>query len=230
MNTNTSSIQVFVAQIKRDLLLGVVKRNEWINPIVFLVLVQSLFPLALGGNPELLVNIAPAVIWVSALLATLVSLDSLFRDDFDDGSMEQMYLSASPFYVFTFAKIISHWLLSGLPLVLICPLLAMSFGIELRVLPVIFLSLMLATPVLCCISSLATALTLNARRGGVLLSLIILPLYVPVLVFATGALAQANIGTSAAGALYMLAALFIFALSVTPFALSAALKVSLSDA
>ena len=102
MNTNPSSIQVFVAQIKRDLLLGVVKRNEWINPIVFLVLVQSLFPLALGGNPELLVNIAPAVIWVSALLATLVSLDSLFRDDFDDGSMEQMYLSASPFYVFTF--------------------------------------------------------------------------------------------------------------------------------
>ncbi len=230
MSDSTSFTKIFLAQIKRDLLLGVVKRNEWLNPIVFLVLVQTLFPLALGGSPDLLENIAPAIIWVSALLATLVSLESLFRDDFEDGSMEQMLISASPFYVFTFAKIICHWLLSGLPLVLICPLLAMSFGIKPDVLPVMLLSLLLATPVLCCISALASALTLNARRGGVLLSLIVLPLYVPVLVFATGALSQAAIGVSPAGALYMLAALFIFALSATPFVLSAALKLSLSDA
>ena len=213
MSDSISFTNVFVAQLKRDLLLGVVKRNEWINPILFLVLVQTLFPLALGGSPDLLKNIAPAIIWVSALLSTLVSLESLFRDDFEDGSTEQMLISASPFYVFTFAKIVCHWLLSGLPLVLICPVLAMSFGITSEVIPVMFLTLLLATPALCCISALASALTLNARRGGVLLSLIVLPLYVPVLVFATGALAQASLGVSSDGALYMLAALFIFAIS-----------------
>lgn len=230
MSASVSFTKAFSAQLKRDLLLGVIKRSEWINPIIFLVLVQSLFPLALGGSPELLEKIAPAIIWVSALLSTLVSLDSLFRDDFDDGSMEQMLMSPSPFYVFTSAKLLCHWLLSGLPLVLICPLLAMSFGIQANVVPVMFVSLLLASPVLCCISALASALTLNARRGGVLLSLIVLPLYVPVLVFATGALNQAVMGSSPAAALYMLAALFIFAFSVTPFALSAALKLSLSDA
>jgi len=230
MSDSLSFTHVLMAQVKRDLLLGVIKRNEWINPLVFLILVQSLFPLALGGSPELLENISPAVIWVSALLATLVSLESLFRDDFDNGSMEQMLMSPVPFYVFTFAKLICHWLLSGLPLVLVCPLLALSFGIESKVLPVMFMTLLLATPVLCCISALASALTLNARRGGVLLSLMVLPLYVPVLVFGSGALTQAMLGISPVGALYILAALFIFALSVTPFALSAALKLSLSDA
>jgi heme exporter protein B len=223
-------ISVLLAQLKRDLHINFLKRAEWLNPIIFLVLVQSLFPLALGAESKLLTQSAPAVIWISALLSTLISLESLFRDDFDDGSLEQMSLAPVPFFIFCEAKIICHWLMSGLPLVIICPVLALSFDLSPEVLPVMVLSLLLSTPVLCCISALASALTLNAKRGGVLLSLIVLPLYVPVLIFGAGALMQSSFGLSAAGALYMLAALFVFVFSVSPFALSAALKLSLSDA
>jgi heme exporter protein B len=224
-----SYTSVFNQQLKRDLQINFLKRAEWLNPIIFLVLVQSLFPLALGADSKLLTDSAPAIIWISALLSTLISLESLFREDFEDGSLEQMNLTATPLFVFCFAKIVCHWLMAGLPLVIICPVLAMSFNIENSVLPVMVISLLLATPVLCCISALAAALTLNARRGGVLLSLIVLPLYVPVLIFGAGALLQAQLGMSAAGALYMLAALFILILSVSPFVLSAALKLSIAD-
>lgn len=229
MSASISYLSILKQQLKRDLHISFLKRAEWLNPIIFLVLVQSLFPLALGADSKLLTDSAPAIIWISALLSTLISLDSLFRDDFEDGSLEQMLLSTTPFYVFCFSKIICHWLMTGLPLVIVCPLLALTFNIESVVLPVMAISLLLATPVLCCISVLAAALTLNARRGGVLLSLIILPLYVPVLIFGAGALLQAQLGMSAAGALYLLAALFVFTLSVSPFVLSAALSLSIAD-
>jgi len=227
---STSYTFIFKQQLKRDLHISFIKRAEWLNPIIFLVLVQSLFPLALGADSQLLSNSAPAIIWISALLSTLISLESLFREDFDDGSMEQMILNRTPFFVFCFAKLSCHWLMAGLPLVVICPLLAVSFNIESSVLPVMVVSLLLATPVLCFISALAAALTLNSRRGGVLLSLIVLPLYVPVLIFGAGALFQAQLGMSSTGALYMLAALLVVMLSAAPFALSAALKLSLADA
>lgn len=226
--TDISYLSVLNSQLKRDLRLSFVKRAEWLNPVIFLVLVQSLFPLAIGSDMRLLMQVAPAIIWVSALLSTLMSLDSLFRDDFEDGSIEQMMLTSTPFYVFCFAKIICHWLMAGLPLVLICPLLALSFQLSVESLWIMALGLLLATPVLCCISALASALTLDARRGGVLLSLIVLPLYVPVLIFGSGAIVQSMAGQSAAGPLYMLAAFLVLALSLSPFVLSAALKLSVA--
>ncbi len=223
------AFQVFKAQLYRDVHLAFFKKQEWLNPLIFLVLVQSLFPLAMGAERQLLLEAAPAIIWVTALLSTLVSLDSLFREDFEDGTLEQMMLTGTPFYFFSLAKLFSHWLVAGLPLVLLCPILALGFYVEKTHLGIIALSLFLATPVLCCISALAKALTLNSRQGGVLLSLMILPLYVPVLVFGSGVISQSVAGESPLAALYMLAALFVFAVAVSPFVLSAALKLAIAD-
>jgi len=217
-------------QLSRDLLLSFVKRVEWLNPLIFLILVQSLFPFALGADSVLLGKAAPAIIWVSALLSTLIGLDGLFKDDFDDGSLEQMRLSHLPFFMFSLSKLLSHWLVSGLPLVLACPILAYSFYLRGDALWVLVISLLLATPVLCCISSVAAALTLNAKRSGILLSLMILPLYVPILIFGSGAVLQGMSGESALGAIYMLAAICIFSITLTPFILSAALSIALNDA
>lgn len=217
------------AQLQKDLHLAFLKRAEWLNPLIFLVLVQSLFPLALGADSSVLASAAPAIIWVSALLSTLVSLDSLFREDFDDGSLEQLLLAPQAFYVFCVSKLLSHWLVSGLPLVFVCPLLASTFYLEGETLWTMFWSLLLAGPVLCCISAVASALILNARRSGILLSLIVLPLYVPVLIFGSGAILQSAAGDSARGALLMLAAILVLTLSISPFVLSAALKLSIRD-
>jgi len=173
--------------------------------------------------------VAPALLWVSALLSTLISLDTLFQEDFEDGCLEQMLLAGPPFFVFCMAKLFCHWLLSGAPLIIICPLLAASFYMEGEALWIMACSLLLATPSLACISALASALTLNARRGGVLLSLIVLPLYIPILIFGSGAIMQSLAGESAQGALLMLAAFLVLGVSLTPFALGAALKLSISD-
>lgn len=229
MTRSRSYAQVFIAQIKKDLYLSALKRSEWLNPLIFLILVQSLFPLALGADPELLAKVAPALLWITALLSTLISLDSLFQEDFEDGCLEQMLLAGSPFFIFCMAKLFCHWLVSGAPLIIICPLLAASFYLEGDALWIMAFSLLLATPCLSCISALACALTLNARRGGVLLSLIVLPLYIPILVFGSGAIIQAMAGESAKGALLMLAAFLVLGVSLTPFVLSAALKLSISD-
>ena len=226
---SVSYTQVFISQLKKDLYLSALKRSEWMNPLIFLVLVQSLFPLALGADPALLEKVAPALLWVSALLSTLISLETLFQEDFEDGCLEQMLLAGPPFYVFCMAKLFCHWLVSGAPLIIICPLLAASFYMEGDALWVMAFSLLLATPCLSCISALASALTLNARRGGVLLSLIVLPLYIPILVFGSGAIIQSLSGESPQGALLMLAAFLLLGVSLAPFALSAALKLSISD-
>ena len=177
----------FFAVIRRDLILAFRRRAEVANPVFFFILIVTLFPLGIGAQPKLLQAMAPGIIWVSALLAVMLSLDSLFRSDFDDGSLEQMLLSSHPLTIMVFAKIIAHWMVTGLPLLLVAPLLAVFLGLPEQALGTLLITLVLATPVLSLIGSIGVSLTVGLRRGGMILSLLVLPLYVPVLIFASNA-------------------------------------------
>ncbi|MDY6941603.1 MAG: heme exporter protein CcmB [Pseudomonadota bacterium] len=222
-----NGVSAFFGLLQRDLRLAVRRRGELANPLVFFVIVVSLFPLALGADPDVLRRIAPGVIWVAALLASLISMDSVFRADFEDGSLEQMLLSVYPAALLVAAKVLAHWLVAGLPLLLLAPVLGILLNLSPDVLPVLLLSLLLGTPVLSLVGAIGVALTVGLGRGGVLLSVLLLPLYVPVLVFGAGAVGAALEGLSAAPQLYILGALFALAASLAPFATAAALRVSL---
>ena len=189
-----SLISAFIAVIRRDLILAFRRRAEIANPLFFFILVVTLFPLGVGANPKLLQAMAPGVIWVSALLAVMLSPDSLFRSDFDDGSLEQMLLSPHPLTILVLAKVIAHWLVTGLPLLVVAPLLAIFLGLPERALGTLLLTLVLATPVLSLIGSIGVSLTVGLRRGGMIISLLVLPLYVPVLIFASNAVEMAGNG------------------------------------
>lgn len=219
-------VNAFLALLRRDLLLAWRRRAEALNPLMFFVLVVTLFPLALGAQPNLLQAMAPGIIWVSALLAALLSLDSLFRSDFDDGSIEQLLLSPHSLSVLVLGKILAHWLVTGLPLILIAPLLAVFLGLPAAAMPTLWLSLLLATPIFSLIGAIGVALTVGLRRGGMLLSLLVLPLYVPVLIFASNAVDHAASGLPVSAPLNILAALLIGALVLVPLPTAAALRMS----
>ena len=214
--------------IKRDLLIAFRRRSEIIHPLIFFVMVVSLFPLAIGDDKVLLQKIAPAIIWVTALLATMLSLDNLFRSDFEDGSLEQMTLLKVPLSLLVTAKITAHWLITGLPLILITPLLAVLLYLPADTTWMLLLTLLLGTPTLSLIGAVGIALTVALRQGGVILSLLILPLYIPVLIFATLALQNTVQGFSAEAQLAMMLAILVLAITLAPFAIAAALKVSLN--
>ena len=214
--------------LKRDLLIAFRRRSEIIHPLIFFVMVISLFPLAIGDDKALLQKIAPAIIWVTALLATMLSLDNLFRSDFEDGSLEQMTLLKSPLSLLVTAKITAHWLITGLPLILITPLLAVLLYVPSETTSMLLLTLLLGTPTLSLIGAVGIALTVGLRQGGVILSLLILPLYIPVLIFATLALQNSAQGFSAEAQLAMMLAILVLAITLAPFAIAAALKVSLN--
>ncbi|MFK5912967.1 MAG: heme exporter protein CcmB [Woeseiaceae bacterium] len=220
----TAWTQIF----KRDLLIAFRRRSEIIHPIIFFVMVISLFPLAIGDDKALLQKIAPAIIWVTALLATMLSLDNLFRSDFEDGSLEQMTLLKTPLSFLVTAKITAHWVITGLPLILITPLLAVLLYMPSESVSMLLLTLLLGTPTLSLIGAVGIALTVGLRQGGVILSLLILPLYIPVLIFATLALQNAEQGFSAEAQLAMMLAILVLAITLSPFAIAAALKVSLN--
>jgi heme exporter protein B len=220
--------RAFWGVLSRDLKLSFRHRGELANPLLFFVIVISLFPLGVGPAPDILRTLAPGVIWVAALLATLLSLDSLFRSDFEDGALEQLALSPHPLSVLVLAKILAHWLVSGLPLVLIAPLLGVLLYLPEQAQPVLLLSLLLGTPILSLVGAIGMGLTVGLRRGGSLLSLLILPLYVPVLIFGAMAVHDAAFGLPVAGHLLLLGALLVFALSLAPLAAAAALRISLS--
>ena len=220
----TAWTQIF----KRDLLIAFRRRSEIIHPIIFFVMVISLFPLAIGDDKVLLQKIAPAIIWVTALLATMLSLDSLFRSDFEDGSLEQMTLLKTPLSFLVTAKIFAHWVITGLPLILITPLLAVLLYMPSESISMLLLTLLLGTPTLSLIGAVGIALTVGLRQGGVILSLLILPLYIPVLIFATLALQNVEQGFSAEAQLAMMLAILVLAITLSPFAIAAALKVSLN--
>ena len=221
-------VSAFWAIIRRDLLLAFRRRAEMANPLFFFVLVVTLFPLAVGAQPNLLKAMAPGVIWVSALLATLLSLDGLFRTDFEDGSLEQMLLSPHALSILVLGKIFAHWLVTGLPLILIAPLLAMFLGLPEQAMGTLWLTLILATPLLSLIGAIGVALTVGLRRGGMLLSLLVLPLYVPVLIFASGAVDRAASGLPVGAQLNILMAMLLAALVLVPLPTSAALKMSVN--
>ena len=218
----------FFAIIKRDLVLALRRRSEIANPLLFFVLVITLFPLGIGAQPHLLQAIAPGIIWVSALLAAMLSLDSLFRSDFDDGSLEQILLSSYPASILVLAKVIAHWLVTGLPLLIIAPLLAVFLGMPSHSLGILLLTLLLGTPVLSLIGAIGVALTVGLRRGGMILSLLVLPLYVPVLIFASNAVEIASTGLPVSAQINILIAILVMAVVLAPWPTAAALKMSIN--
>lgn len=215
------------AVMRRDLLLAVRRKSEVLTTLFFFVIVVSLFPLGLGPEPEMLRRIAPGILWVAALLATMLSLPRLFAADYADGTLEQMALSAVPLGVLVCGKIAAHWLLSGLPLALLAPLLGLQFGLPAEMLGVMMLSLALGTPALSLVGAVGAGLTLGVRGGGVLVSLLVLPLYVPVLIFGAGAVEAHAAGLGAAAHLSLLAAFLALAAFFGPWATTVALRIAL---
>lgn len=223
-----SSSTAFMLLLRRDLILAFRRRSELLNPLLFFVLVTAMFPLGIGADPVLLKAIGQGVIWVAALLASLLSLDAMFRSDFEDGSLEQYLLSAHPVSILVLAKVLAHWLVTGLPLLIIAPLLGVLLDLPVDSIKVLMLTLALGTPVLSLIGSIGVALTVGLRRGGMILSLLVLPLYVPVLIFAANAVETAAAGLPITAHLSMLSGLLVLALSLSPLATAASLRVSLS--
>ncbi|RMG28849.1 MAG: heme exporter protein CcmB [Gammaproteobacteria bacterium] len=219
--------RAFLALLRRDLLLTYRHRAEAVNPLFFFVLVVTLFPLGVGADAKLLHAMGPGVVWVAALLAAMLSLDGIFRSDFEDGTLEQLALSAHPLSVLVLAKVIAHWLVTGLPLLLMAPLLGILLSLSGAQTGVLMATLALGTPVLSLVGAIGVALTVGLRRGGVLLSLLVLPLYVPVLIFASNAVQAAGSGLPVSGQLFMLGALLVLALVLTPWPTAAALRISL---
>lgn len=215
----------FAALIRRDLLLAGRHRSDVFNPLLFFVLVVGLFPFAISPDTATLRTLAPGIIWVAALLSTLLSLENMFRSDFDDGALEQMLMSPYPASALVLAKVFAHWLVTGLPLLLISPLLGVLLSLPLHTMGVLVATLALGTPVLSLVGAIGVALTVGLRRGGALLSLLVLPLYIPVLIFGANAVDAAATGFPVSGQLYFLAALLLLALSLAPLAAAAALRI-----
>lgn len=220
-------LRVLRVVIGRDLLLSVRRRADVANALLFFVIVASLFPLGVGPEPNLLRTIAPGVIWVAALLASMLALGRMFAADYADGALEQMVLAAAPLGLIVVGKVIAHWLVSGLPLMLLAPVLAIQFDLPADALLVLTASLALGTPALTLIGSIGAALTLGVRGSGVLTSLLVLPLYVPVLILGTSAVDAAAGGVTVQAHLLLLGAFLIFAAAFAPWAAAAALRVSL---
>jgi heme exporter protein B len=226
---NTPSMaQGFKAMLRRDLVVAFRQRSDLVNPLFFFIMVIALFPLGIGPEPSTLQKIAPGVIWIAALLSTLLSVDSLFRQDFDDGSLELALLSPQPLFVLVLGKIIAHWLVTALPLILVSPVLGVMLYMDADTIQATLCSLLLGTPVLSMISAIGAALTVGLRKGGVLVAIIALPLYVPVLIFGTGAVEAASMSMAFGGQLAILGAFLILALTFAPFAIAAGLRISLN--
>jgi len=212
--------------IYRDLLLATRRSSDVLTVLAFFVIVVSLFPLGIGPDPALLRTIAPGVVWVAALLASMLALNRMFAADHADGTLEQMLLGATPLGMTVAAKVFAHWLISGLPLVLISPVLALQFDFPQELLGVLALSLALGSPVLSLIGAIGAALTLGLRGGGALLSLLVLPLYVPVLIIGAGAVEAAASGLGGQAQLLLLGGLLVFAGAFAPWAAAVALRIS----
>ena len=213
--------------VARDVLLAMRRRSDVATTLFFFVIVASLFPLGVGPDPKLLRVMAPGILWVGALLASMLSLGRLFAEDYADGSLEQLVLAPEPLALVVIGKVMAHWLVSGLPLVLISPVIALQFDLPAEAIATLLWALLLGTPLLSLIGAIGAALTVGVRGGGVLVSLLVLPLYVPVLIFGAGAVDASTIGMSAAGHLSILGALLLVGMALAPWATAAALRISL---
>ena len=225
----TISNRALLAQlVRRDLQVALRNRSELLNPIIFLLVVITLFPLAVGPGADTLSRIAPGVIWVSALLSAMLGLERMFRDDFRDGALEHMLLLPCPIELSVFAKITVHWLTTALPLLVVTPLLALLLSLPMQAYGTLLVSLVLGTPILSAVGAIGVALTVSLNRGGALLSLLLLPLLIPLLIFATAAVEAATMNVSATGPLALMAAFLVLALGLSPLAVKAALQVSVN--
>ncbi len=222
-------MSVFLSLVQRDLLLAFRRRTEVLTGLFFMVIVASLFPLAIGPEMDFLRRMAPGILWIGALLSSLLSLPRLFEADFLDGSLEQLVLLPSSLAMNVSAKMLAHWLLSGLPLVLLAPLLGLQFDLKPDVLWSLMLTLLIGTPVLTAFGAIGAALTLGVRGGGVLLSLLVLPLMVPVLVFGTGALEAQLGGLGLQAHLSLMLALMLTSLALSPFACAMAIRLAVES-
>ncbi|AVJ57272.1 heme exporter protein CcmB [Idiomarina sp. OT37-5b] len=223
-----NSWQLWRSVLVKDLRIAARRRSDALNPLLFLLMVVTLFPLGIGPGPDILARIAPGIIWVAALLATLLGLDRLFKDDYNDGSLEQLCLLPQPLAFTLTAKVAAHWLLSGLPLVILSPVLALLLNLPLDAWWALALTLLLGTPALSALGAIGAALTLQLQRGGSLVSLILLPLFIPLLIFATSAVENAGMGLAVQGQLAILAAISVLTVTLAPLAMAAAVRMSMN--
>src|SRR5450631_4503615 len=224
---NVGTLEAFSLVVRRELFLSFRRPDQLLQPLVFFLIVTTLFPLGLSLQLSLLRDMAPGVLWVAALLSSLLSLDSLFKSEADDGTLEQLALCGQELTVIVVAKTVAHWLVTGAALVLVSPVVGTALGIPGSAFATMMLSLGIGTLTLSWLGAIGAGLTVGLRRGNVLLSLIVLPLAMPLLIFGAGATDRAISGTSAAGALYLLAALCVLTCTLAPFAATAALKITL---
>lgn len=215
--------------IQRELRTAMRSAAEIANPLVFFVVVITLFPLGIGADPQQLARIAPGITWVAALLTSLLALERLFRDDYLDGSLEQLVLLPTPLPLIVLGKVLAHWLVTGLPLIVLSPLAALLLSLDANSWLAMALTLLLGTPTLSLLGATGAALTVGLRRGGLLLSLLLLPLAVPVLIFASAAMQAAAQGLPITGYLAVLAAMLTACVTLTPFATAAALRIALQQ-
>lgn len=223
-----STWSAFVATLKRDLLIAFKRRNDLLNPIMFFLIVVSLFPLGVSPDPAALAPISAGVIWVSALLASMLALDNLYRADYEDGSLEQLLLSPQPLYFLVLAKNIAHWLISGLPVVLLSPLLAYMLYMPQEAYWTLVFTLLIGTPVLSLFGSIGVALTVGLGSRGLILAVIVLPLSTPVLIIGAKAVTDVMLGIPVSSHFALLGAMLAVALSIAPLASAAALRISVN--
>ena len=222
-------MNILAATFQREWLLAWRNLADAVNPVVFFLMVVALVPLGIGTDKTQLSIIAPGIVWVAALLASLLSVDMLFRRDYDDGTLEQYLLLPNELYGIVWIKVLVHWLFAGLPLVLISPLLGVMLSLTPPAMPVLMLSLLLGTMSLSLIGAIGASLTVSLRRGGLLIAVIVLPLYIPVLIFGASATVQAAAGVFPAGQLAMLGAFALLALGLSPLVVIAGLRISLES-
>ncbi len=227
--SGVSTVAAMRAVFSRDMKVAFRQRQDLLNPLLFFVMVVTLFPLGVSPEVSFLREAGAGILWVAALLSVLLSLDHLFRHDFDDGTLEQLVLQPQPLFLLVLAKSLAHWVLTGLPLVLLAPVLGVMVHLDGNSIAVLCLTLLIGTPVLSLIGSIGAALTLGLRSAGVLLSLLIIPLYIPVLIFGTGTVAAATEGAPVGAYVALMGAFLVLAITLAPFAAAAALKISLSN-
>ena len=227
-HARTTTFGAFVATLKRDLLVAFKRRNDLLNPLMFFFIVVTLFPIGITPERENLAEIAVGVLWVSALLASLLSLDNLYRSDYEDGSLELLLLSPHSLYFMTLAKILSHWLVSGLPLVILSPILGYMLALPADAYGTMIITLLLGTPILSLLGSIGVALTVSLGSRGLILAMIILPMSVPVLIAGTLAVGSVLNGNPAGGHIAIMGAMLAMAISLAPLASAAALRISVN--
>ena len=227
MHQELSTFSILYRILARDIKVALRRQSDVMAVFFFFIIAASLFPLGSGADPKLLSAMAPSVLWVTALLSCMLSLSRMFASDYADGTLEQMMLSNQPAVLIVLMKILAHWMLSGLPLVLVAPLIGLQFNLGSAELQILAVSLLMGTLALSLIGSIGAALTLGIRGSGVLIAILVLPLYIPVLVFGAGAVNAVSIGMSPNGALSLLGALLAMALVFAPLASAAALRIAL---